>query len=234
MTTPRCGPRSPTGGPSTACMPGWPPPPGRWWAPSPATQPRADRPPYGRPDELVADLRAVEASLGAHGAAVLAEARVAPVRRGVEAFGFHLCSVDLRQNADVHEEVVAELLAQAGECQDYLALGEDERVALLAAELERPRPLTAPWIACSDQTASELAILRRAADAIARLRPGGDPPLRHLQVHVGQRPARGGRAPPRGRPVPSHRRRAGLRRHGRAPVRDHRGPGRGREPRCAP
>ncbi|MDQ2726953.1 MAG: phosphoenolpyruvate carboxylase [Actinomycetota bacterium] len=137
----------------------------------PGAEPRADRPPYHRPEELIVDLRAVEASLGAHGAGALADARVAPVRRAVEAFGFHLCSVDLRQNADVHEEVVAELLARAGECNDYRSLDEDERVTLLAAELERPRPLIAPWIAYSDQTASELAILRRAADAIAAFGP---------------------------------------------------------------
>jgi phosphoenolpyruvate carboxylase len=132
----------------------------------PGPEPRADRPRYDRPEELVADLRAVEASLGANGAAALAATRVAPVRRAVEAFGFHLCSLDLRQNADVHEEVVAELLARAGECDDYGALGEDERVALLAGELERPRPLIAPWIDYSERTASELAILRRAASAV--------------------------------------------------------------------
>ncbi|MDQ6837291.1 MAG: phosphoenolpyruvate carboxylase [Actinomycetota bacterium] len=132
----------------------------------PGAEPRVDRPPYARPEDLIADLVAVEASLVAHGGAALAAARVAPVRRAVEAFGFHLCSMDLRQNADVHEVVLAELLAQAGECADYGALGEDERVALLAAELERPRPLAAPWITFSDQTESELAILRRAAQAI--------------------------------------------------------------------
>ncbi|MDQ6784011.1 MAG: phosphoenolpyruvate carboxylase, partial [Actinomycetota bacterium] len=137
----------------------------------PGTEPRAERPPYARPADLVADLRAVEESLTAHGAAALAEARVGPVRRAVEAFGFHLCSMDLRQNAEVHEVVVAELLARAGVCGDYLALGEDERVALLAAELERPRPLTAPWMVCSEQTTDELAILGRAAEAIAAFGP---------------------------------------------------------------
>ncbi|MDQ2724835.1 MAG: phosphoenolpyruvate carboxylase [Actinomycetota bacterium] len=137
----------------------------------PGAEPRAERSPYWRPEELIADLRAVEASLAAGGAAALGEAQVAPVRRAVEAFGFHLCSVDLRQNAAVHEDVVAELLARAGECEDYLALGEEERVTLLAAELERPRPLAAPWIDFSEQTTSELAILRRAADAITAFGP---------------------------------------------------------------
>ena len=45
----------------------------------------------------------------------------------VEAFGFHLLTIDLRQNADVHARVVAELLARAGVEADYEALGEDAR-----------------------------------------------------------------------------------------------------------
>ena len=36
-----------------------------------------------------------------------------PLRRAVEVFGFHLASLDLRQNADVHEVVIGDLLARA-------------------------------------------------------------------------------------------------------------------------
>jgi phosphoenolpyruvate carboxylase len=50
-------------------------------------------------------------------------------------FGFHLAVLDLRQNSDVHEAVVAELLARAGVTADYSALGESERVDVLAREL---------------------------------------------------------------------------------------------------
>ena len=34
--------------------------------------------------------------------------------RAVETFGFHLATLDLRQNSDVHARVVAELLKVAG------------------------------------------------------------------------------------------------------------------------
>lgn len=141
----------------------------------PGPEPRADRPAYRGPEELVGDLCTVEASLADHGAAALAEAWVAPVRRAVEAFGFHLCSMDLRQNADVHEVVVAELLAAAGECDDYGGLAEAERVALLEGELRRARPLTAPWITYGELVTSELAILARAAQAIEALGPDAVP-----------------------------------------------------------
>jgi phosphoenolpyruvate carboxylase len=127
--------------------------------------------PYGDPSELVADLRTVESSLAAHGAGPLAEARVAPVRRSVEAFGFHLASLDLRQSSGVHEAVVAELLAAAGETGGYLDLDEDARVAVLVAELRRARPLVSPWLDYGEQTSKELAIFRRAAEAVRTLGP---------------------------------------------------------------
>ena len=137
----------------------------------PGEESRIEPEPYSDPSELVADLRAVEESLAAHGAAPLAEARVAPVRRSVEAFGFHLCSLDLRQSSEVHEAVVAELLAAAGERSDYADLDEEERVAVLVSELRRSRPLQSPWLDYSEQTAKELAIFARAAEAVRTLGP---------------------------------------------------------------
>ena len=47
----------------------------------------------------------------------------------------------MRQNSDVHEEVVAELLAWAGVHPDYRSLPEPDRVELLVAELGTRRPL---------------------------------------------------------------------------------------------
>ena len=49
-------------------------------------------------------------------------ARLARLFRAVETFGFHLATLDLRQNADVHARVVAELLKVAGVSADYQAL----------------------------------------------------------------------------------------------------------------
>ena len=58
-------------------------------------------------------------------------ARLLNLREAVAAFGFHLATMDVRQNSDVHERAVAELLKVAGDA-DYLALDEEERAALLA------------------------------------------------------------------------------------------------------
>jgi phosphoenolpyruvate carboxylase len=137
----------------------------------PGAEPRAELAPYATPAELVTDLRAIEASLADHGAATLAAARVAPVRRSVEAFGFHLASLDLRQNSEVHEVVVAELLAAAGVEPAYLDLDEDRRVEVLVAELGQPRQLCSPFVDYSEVTTGELAIVAQAADAVGRLGP---------------------------------------------------------------
>ena len=140
----------------------------------------------------LADLATIEASLATHGAAPLAAGRLVPLMRAVEVFGFHLAALDLRQNADVHEAVVAELLARAGVAADYAALAEAERVALLARELASPRLLHSPHLdVFASASRSELAILDAAARHPSPLRRGGAAELRDLEVPVGVRPARG-------------------------------------------
>jgi phosphoenolpyruvate carboxylase len=123
---------------------------------------------YETPAELVADLSILRTSLASHGAHMISAGRLDPLIRAVEVFGFHLATLDLRQNADVHESVVGELLARAGVAGDYPKLAEADRVALLVRELGGPRLLFSPHLEYSPRTASELAILRSAADIHAR------------------------------------------------------------------
>ena len=56
-------------------------------------------PPYRSAAELLADLDVVDASLREHGSALLADDRLARLRGSVDAFGFHLCGLDMRQNS---------------------------------------------------------------------------------------------------------------------------------------
>ena len=124
-------------------------------------------PPYATPGEMRADLDTVDASLRANGSALLADDRLARLREAVHVFGFHLSGLDMRQNSDVHEEVVAELLAWAGVHPDYSSLSEDERVNILAAELSTRRPLIGDRDELSDLARKELAIISAAAHAVA-------------------------------------------------------------------
>ncbi len=130
--------------------------------------PAVPGPAYGSMDELLADLDVVAQSLRSHGAGTLADKVVEPVRRQVITFGEHLCGLDVRQNAAVHEPVVAELLAVAGVCSSYGSLDEKLRTELLATELASPRLLRSPFAAYSQVVVDELAVLAAAADAIDR------------------------------------------------------------------
>ncbi len=60
-----------------------------------------------------ADLALVEESLRASGGERLAEAYVAPLRRRLATFGFHLHTLDIRQHAVIHTAAVADLAAGA-------------------------------------------------------------------------------------------------------------------------
>ena len=130
---------------------------------------------YETPDELLADLDVVDASLRANGSAVVADDRLARLREAVHVFGFHLSGLDMRQNSDVHEEVVAELLAWAGVHPDYASLPEDERVELLAGELATRRPLVGPGAELSDLARKELDIVAAGARAVTVFGPNAVP-----------------------------------------------------------
>jgi phosphoenolpyruvate carboxylase len=120
--------------------------------------------PYADAMAFKRDLQTVENALVETEGQAFADGPLAELIRAVDAFGFHLATVDLRQNSAVHERVVAELLAKAGACADYLGLSEPERAALLTAELGHPRLLASPFAQYAEETARELAILRAAAE----------------------------------------------------------------------
>ncbi|MBB3083313.1 phosphoenolpyruvate carboxylase [Geodermatophilus sabuli] len=141
----------------------------------PGPPPHHELEPYDTPDELLADLATVDASLRSHGAGALADDRLARLRESVEVFGFHLCGLDMRQNSAVHEEVLAELLAWAGVCPDYTALDEQDRVALLVGELRLRRPLVRLDAELSETARGELDVLVAAAEQVRTLGPQAIP-----------------------------------------------------------
>jgi phosphoenolpyruvate carboxylase len=131
-------------------------------------------PAYDSVDDFKADLDTIFDSLSENGAAPLARGRLRALRRAVDVFGFHLASLDLRQNSDVHERVMTELVEAAG-LGDYRALDEPGRVALLVRELGNMRPLSSAHLSYGEETANELAMLAVAADAHRRYGPRSMP-----------------------------------------------------------
>ena len=139
----------------------------------------APQDPYLTPDELLADLRIIEASLKTHHAQALIAPRLAPLMRAVQVFGFHLATLDLRQSSDQHELVLAELLATARIERDYAGLDEDTKRALLLRLLNDARPLRVIGASYSDKTQFELATFEAAREALARF---GREALRHYII----------------------------------------------------
>jgi phosphoenolpyruvate carboxylase len=126
----------------------------------------AKSPPYAAAADFIADLEIVRTSLTQNLGERLVGSRLMTLLQVARACGFHLLAIDLRQNADVHERVLAELFARAGAQGDYLSLDEAGRQALLIAELAHERPLRSPFTDYSEETARELAILDAAAEAV--------------------------------------------------------------------
>ncbi len=134
---------------------------------------------YRHASDFLEDLRTIELSLLSHHAQPLAAQRLQPLIRAVEVFGFHLATVDLRQSSDTHAQVVAELLAAAGQEAHYAGLDEEAKCGLLLRMLADARPLRVREAAYSELAVSELAIFEMAHSARQRF---GTQALRHYII----------------------------------------------------
>lgn len=128
--------------------------------------------PYDNTDALRADLVTMAKGLAAKGDVHFTGAgALGRIIRAIDTFGFHLATLDLRQNSDVHERTVAELLCHAGVTPDYLALDEAARVEVLEKELAHNRPLARDTDGFSAESIKEMAIIGAAAEAHQRFGP---------------------------------------------------------------
>lgn len=92
--------------------------------------------------EFIEDLGLIRASLVESGFKHIADhGMLNEVTIKARAFGFYMAALDVRQHSRVHEEAVAELLLRAGVTDAYQSLDEAQRLDILTAELESPRPL---------------------------------------------------------------------------------------------
>lgn len=127
--------------------------------------------PYSSVEEMRADLDVVEASLRRSHDDLIADHRLADIQGATDVFGFHLYSLDLRQNSESHEDILTELFRLSGVAVDYRSLPERRRVEILTRELTSARPLVPRGVELSEVTARELGIMRAAADAVEAYGP---------------------------------------------------------------
>ena len=97
---------------------------------------------YSRPEELDADLALIESTLLQAGCKHLVEIHVSPLRHKLSIFGFHLATIDIRQNSEFHDNAVSQLLVAAGieNGENFETWSEEKRCAFLSKELESARP----------------------------------------------------------------------------------------------
>ncbi len=117
---------------------------------------------YDGPDALLDDLDLVASSLernrGRHAGLQL----VRRLRLRVRTFGFHLATLDLRQDAEVHREVVGRLLGDP----EFRARSPEDRTSAIEAALERPAELDLHGL--DDTALAALEVFRAVADARRR------------------------------------------------------------------
>lgn len=117
---------------------------------------------------LIANLQVVDRSLRAQGAALIADGDLRDVIRLAQVFGFHLAVMDIRDHARRNFAAMADILRSAGVCADFAELDEEERIALLCAEIDNPRPLIPQGVAhYAPETQEVIATFRMVAEALA-------------------------------------------------------------------
>ncbi|MCY3580985.1 MAG: phosphoenolpyruvate carboxylase, partial [Chloroflexi bacterium] len=87
------------------------------------------------------DLLQVQDSLKAHGGMRAALGAVQRLVRKLRLFGLHLAPLEVRENAELHSAALDEIFARYAICENYQALPEAEKQALLSAEIRSRRPL---------------------------------------------------------------------------------------------
>jgi len=116
---------------------------------------------YRSAADFLDDLYLIRDSLISHGDGNIAERELKDLIRLAETFGFHLVSLDVRQESSVHSEAVAEILSAAG-VSDYRALDEGGRAKVLSERIGGDM-LLFETSAVSERTRETLAVFERMA-----------------------------------------------------------------------
>lgn len=125
---------------------------------------------YAECNGLIADLARIRRALVSVGAERLAASDVDPVLRQIRSFGFHLATLDMRQNSAFHDRALVQLLAIAGieDAASYPSWDGQRRLELLRQELRTPRPFAHPHTIPDGEAASILALYRLLSHHLAR------------------------------------------------------------------
>ncbi len=131
----------------------------------------SEHPWYQGSKGLLFDLKLMDESLRANAGAPMADGELHDLIRLVEVFGVHMARLDVRQHSARHTAALAEILSVAGVCDDYAALEETARTALLSQELNGHRPLIPSRLDYSKETLETVQTFRTIAAVLEQLNP---------------------------------------------------------------
>lgn len=91
---------------------------------------------------LIDDLNLLSSTLAQAGCHMIEEDAIRPLRHKLEIFGFHLATLDIRQNSEFHDKAISQILAVAKvpDGENYIHWPEEKRLAFLNTELASTRP----------------------------------------------------------------------------------------------
>lgn len=97
---------------------------------------------YQSSDEVLDDLDVLTESLDKINTRLISKTDIEPVARNIEAFGFHLAALDIRQNSRFHDSALSQLLTKAGieDGENFARWPEEKRLKFLNKELKTSRP----------------------------------------------------------------------------------------------
>ncbi|PPB48349.1 phosphoenolpyruvate carboxylase [Arthrobacter pityocampae] len=127
---------------------------------------------YNATAQVLADLALVGDSLREHSAGLAADGALATASRVISSFGLHLATLDVREHADMHHDVIAQLTDRLGELEvPYLELARVDRLRTLSAELASRRPLATANPPLDDGARRTFDVFREIASALETYGP---------------------------------------------------------------
>ena len=140
-------------------------------------------PTYKDAQDFKHDLEIIKDSLEVDHDQAIIRSYFTEILEAIDVFGFHLATIDMRQDSSVNEACVAELLKNAGICDNYSELDEQDKVELLLNELNNdPRNLHATNQPKSELLQKELKIYKTARNLKDLL--GEDVIKQHIISHT--------------------------------------------------
>ncbi len=127
---------------------------------------------YDSGADFLADLTLIRDSLAHHGDANAAAGPLQDLIRLAETFGFHLVSLDCRQESGRHSRAVTELFERQPGAPYYDAFEEDQRLMALAEAIAHPHPFMVDKGTLTPETRETLEVFESMARMRAEVGPG--------------------------------------------------------------